>query len=293
MPYIDLHVHSNASDGTLTPAALVDHAVEKGVVMFALTDHDTTAGIDEAMARAAELRKEGRAITVLPGTEISAAYNGRDIHILGLLIDHRNKELNKNLEKALNDRDVRNEKMLKNFNDLGIDITMEDLLFNCPADTVITRAHFANALTRKGYVKDNNEAFQKYLDHETGSCFVPREYMQPEEAIRNILSAGGVPVLAHPLIYKLPHEELIALVKRLKAAGLVGIETFYSKNQGADEDTIRGVAAHFGLIMTGGSDFHGATKPGLEIGCGYGTLNVPHYVLPPLFNASSNTFKEE
>ncbi len=277
MKYIDLHVHSTASDGTFTPSELVDHAVKLGLSAFALTDHDTLSGVRSAKERAAWHRTQGNAIEVYPGIEISAAYKNRDIHILGLLVDETNEILERALASFLENRNRRNDIIIEKFAALGITITMQDLLDDAP-DSVITRAHFARALMKKGIVSSVQEAFEKYVG-DNGPCFVPREYMSPEQAIGNIKKAGGVPVLAHPLLYNLPHDELYALVERLKAAGLKGIEVYYSNNRGQDEANVKALANHFGLVCTGGSDFHGAMKPAIELGSGKGNLKIPYSVL--------------
>ncbi len=277
MKYIDLHVHSTASDGTFTPAELVDHAVNVGLSAFALTDHDTLRGIPEAKERTLWHKKQGHAIEVYPGVEISAAYKNRDIHILGLLVEETNEILDRALTAFLENRNRRNDKMIEKFNELGIDLTMEDLLEDAPC-SVITRAHFATALLKKGIVSSVQEAFEKYVGDD-GPCYVPREYMSPEQAIHMIRKAGGVPVLAHPLLYKLPHDELYALVERLKSLGLKGIEVYYSNNRGQDEANVKSLANHFGLVCTGGSDFHGAVKPAIELGSGKGNLKIPYSVL--------------
>lgn len=277
MKYIDLHVHSTASDGTMTPSEVVDHAVELSLSAFALTDHDTIRGVTEAKERAAWHRAHGTAIEVYSGVEISAAYKNRDIHILGLLVDESNEILDRALQRSIDNREQRNYKILDRFAALGINLTMEELLEDAP-DSVITRAHFARTLMKKGYTSSIQEAFEKYIGDD-GPCYVAREYITPEDAIHLIKKAGGVPVLAHPLLYNLPHEELYALVDRLKKAGLKGIEVFYSSNKGQDEANVKALANHFSLIATGGSDFHGAIKPGLELGIGRGDLKVPYSVL--------------
>lgn len=277
MKYIDLHVHSTASDGTLTPAEVVDHALAVGLSAFALTDHDTLRGIPEAKERAAYHKKQGHPIEVYSGIEISAGYKNRDIHILGLLVDETNELLQRALSSFLENRDRRNDKILERFAALGITLTRKDLLEDAP-DSVITRAHFARALMKKGIVSSVQEAFETYLGDD-GPCYVAREYMSPEQAIRVIKKAGGVPVLAHPLLYHLPHEELFALIERLSKAGLAGIEVYYSANRGQDEVNVKALASHFGLIATGGSDFHGANKPSIELGSGKGNLKIPYSVL--------------
>lgn len=283
MGYIDLHVHSNKSDGTLSPAEVAARAAAHGLCAIALTDHDCVAGIAEAQAAAKTLTVDGAPLRVVPGVEISADYKNRDIHILGLLIDPEDAALNAALAGALASRDTRNEKMVKNLQAAGLDITLEDLRFGA-ADTVITRAHFARHLLAKGYVKTREEAFRKYLDSST-PYYVRREYMQPREAIRLILASGGVPVLAHPLLYHLDAGGVRELVTKLTGEGLMGIETIYSKNTGTDEAFVRKLAADFHLLMTGGSDFHGANKPEIEIGTGRGNLKIPEELLIKLEKA--------
>ena len=283
MKYIDLHVHSTASDGTLTPSEVVDHAIEVGLSAFALTDHDTIRGVATAKERAAWHKAHGHAIEVYSGVEISAAYKNRDIHILGLLVNENDEILDRVLNSFLENRNRRNERMLEKFAEFGIELTMEDLTADAPS-SVITRAHFATALMKKGLVSSVQEAFEKYVG-DNGPCYIPREYMSPEQAISSIRKAGGVPVLAHPLLYNLPHDELYALVERLKSIGLKGIEVYYSNNRGQDEVNVKALANHFGLIATGGSDFHGSVKPAIELGTGKGNLKIPYSVLEHVISA--------
>ena len=275
--FIDLHVHSNQSDGTLSPEELVKHAHEKQLYAIALTDHDTIKGIARAKQAAKQLPTPLR---VISGVEISAAYKKRDIHILGLFVDETNKTFQATLEQAVLNREARNEKMIKRFHEFGIPMTLEELQEEMP-DKVITRAHFAKYLLKHHYVKTNEEAFERYLAQDA-PCFIPREYMEPEQAISIILSAGGIPVLAHPMLYRLPMPETEALIIRLKKAGLVGLETIYSANTVCEENILRTFANRYGLLMTGGSDFHGANKPQIEIGIGRGNLKVPVHILEPL-----------
>lgn len=278
---IDLHVHSNHSDGTLSPEELVDLAISTGLTAFALTDHDTVSGVSKAKAAAANRTADGHPITVISGTEISAAYQKKDIHILGLFVDETDPALISALEEAVSARNRRNEQMAERFRSLGIPLTLESLRELNP-DTVITRAHFAKYLLEHHYVKTQPEAFERYLGYDA-PCFVPREYMQPERAISLILGAGGIPVLAHPLLYKLPPKELEALLARLCNAGLKGLEVYYSSNTSFDEGIVYGLANRFGLLMTGGTDFHGSNKPNLYLGTGRNNnLNIPDTILEPL-----------
>ncbi|MDO5292248.1 MAG: PHP domain-containing protein [bacterium] len=280
MDYIDLHVHSNVSDGTSTPSELVAYAYEKRLKAFALTDHDTVDGVKEAVDAAKRLATDTYELTVVPGVEISAAYNGKDIHILGLFLDYENKILVDTLHQVADERKRRNEKMCKNLQDAGILITMEDITEG-NEDAVITRAHFAKALLKKGYVKEIKDAFTKYLDA-SGPYYVPREYLSPKTAIDLILSAGGIPVLAHPLLYKLSSNELKTLVKELKGYGLQGIEAVYSCNKGLDESYVRSIARENNLAVSGGSDYHGSVKPDIDLGTGRGNLKVQAFILDDL-----------
>ncbi len=283
---IDLHVHSNHSDGTLSPEELVQLAVATGLSAFALTDHDTVSGIVKAK-EAAKAVSGDSALTVISGTEISAAYEKKDIHILGLFIDETNPVLLDALNDAVLARDVRNEKMAERFRAMDIPLTLEELRAENP-DTVITRAHFARFLIKHQYVKTSQEAFSRYLNYDA-PCFVPREYMQPEQAVSLITEAGGIPVLAHPLLYKLSPAKLEALLERLTDAGLKGLEVYYSSNTGFDEQVCYGLANRYGLFMTGGSDFHGSNKPNLYLGTGRNhNLNIPDNLLEPLIDYLQN-----
>ena len=282
MKYIDLHVHSNASDGTDTPAELVKKAVSIDLSVFALTDHDTVAGIREAMDAAKVYKKQGKMIHVIPGIELSVAYKGTDIHILGLCIDYRNEAFCNALNKVKEERDRRNEKMAENLAKAGIDISI-DKLREEDKDAVLTRAHFAKYLVKTGIVETNQEAFSKFLSSD-GPYYVPREYLSPKKGMDLIKMAGGVPVLAHPLLYKLSDARLDELIKDLKEDGLVGIETFYSMNTGFDEAYVKKLANKYDLLMTGGSDYHGTVKPLIKLGVGKGNLKIPYSLLEKLEN---------
>lgn len=265
---VDLHVHSAKSDGTFTPSELVSYALEKGLTAFALTDHDTVDGIDEALEAAKD-----KPITVIPGIEYSTEYHNRDIHIVGLFIDHKSPVFTEYLTRFQQSRTERNYKLCANLRNADIAITYEALLEMFP-DAVITRAHYAKYLLSKGYVKSIKEAFDRYLGDHT-PYFVHREKVTPKEVIQVTLQAGGVPVLAHPVLYKLGKEQLDILVSTLTEQGLKGIECIYSTYTNSDEREIKALAAKYNLLPSGGSDFHGANKPGLDLGVGYGRLYVP------------------
>lgn len=280
MNYIDLHVHSNVSDGTLTPSEVVKLALDSHLYAFALTDHDTVSGVKEAEMVAKEEALQGRFIHVIPGTELSVMYKGIDIHILGLFIDPNNQTLNEALESARIKRDERNIKMANNLKSAGIDISI-DQIRKLEGDAVLTRAHFAKYMVQHGYVKTNKDAFIKYLGTDT-PYYVPREYITPKEAIELIHCAGGVAVLAHPLLYKYSLEEIEQLVSYLTDLNLDGIEAIYSSNSGFDEGRMRHFANKYNLAITGGSDFHGANKPDIQIGIGRGNLKIPALLLEKL-----------
>ena len=270
--YIDLHVHSMASDGTLTPTEVTEYAKEKGLYAFALTDHDTVDGIEEAVKAA------GDSIMMIPGIEISADYNGTDIHILGLNIDYGNEEFLDRINECKRLRTERNKKMIQKMNDLGFPITEEIVSERYGSDSSITRAHFARYLLDEGFVRTKDEAFEKYLNKD-GPCYVSRVQMKPEQAIEIILKAGGHPVLAHPLLYKLDKEGVIGLIGYLKSLGLEGIEAIYSRNTSEDDEFLAGIAKSFGLYVTGGSDFHGSNKPDIDLGVGTGNLAISKELL--------------
>lgn len=274
---IDLHVHSNISDGTLPPSKVIDMAIEHNLRAMALTDHDTVGGIEEARSRAAYYQKKGIDFTFIPGVELSVGYKKRDIHILGLYVDDTDPKFLALLQQMVTERENRNVKMVKNFQNDGIQITLQELKEESK-DAVITRAHFAKLLVRKHYVSSPKEAFAKYLN-EDGKYYVNRKFITPEEAIQAILDAGGIPVLAHPMLYHLPDEELDLLINRLKNSGLAGIETVYSVNTPEEELKTRELAAKYNLLMTGGSDFHGEVKPDIAIGTGRGNLMIPDELL--------------
>lgn len=282
MKYIDLHVHSNASDGTLTPSEVVTLAVEHNLSAIALTDHDTLKGLPEALKTADTIKEEGKDIQIIPGVELSVEYNGKDIHMLGLFVDYNNTELNQALIKAQEERESRNLKMISNLAGAGIDISM-DKIRESEGESILTRAHFAKYLTERGYTKSPKIAFEHYLAT-NGPYYVPRTYLNPKAAISLIRGANGIPILAHPLLYHFSDKELEQLIKALKEEGLVGIEAIYSSNTGFDEAKLRTLAHRYNLRISGGSDFHGGNKPLINIGTGKGNIKIPYTILEELIN---------
>ncbi|MDD3367281.1 MAG: PHP domain-containing protein [Lachnospiraceae bacterium] len=281
MKIVDLHVHSNRSDGSMTPTELVYYAKEKGLSSFALTDHDCVEGIDEAFDAAKRLKEEtGYDLEVIPGMEFSTDYLGSDVHIVALDIDYHSDTFVNNISRFLDSRSLRNEKMCEKLRERGIDISMEQLTDDFP-DAVITRAHFGKYLYQKGYCLSVSDAFSQYIgDH--APCFVSREKVTPKQAVKLTRLCGGIPILAHPLLYGFSKEKLDTLTADLTESGLLGLECLYSSYTLADEHNMRKLAAKYDLAPSGGSDFHGTTKPGLDMATGYGKLFIPYEILEHL-----------
>ena len=271
MDTIDLHTHSTFSDGTFTPLQLVKYAEEKGLKAFAITDHDTTEGIKEA--KSIETNVE-----VISGVEISTRYDKKEIHIVGLYVNENDADLNKQLKYYREKRVTRNFEILEKLNSLGVDITIDDVKESCTGD-VISRAHIAKALvSKKGFVGSYTEAFDRYLG-DNKCAYVPRETLNYEESMELITKAGGVPVLAHPLLYKMSDTNLENMMVKLRQKGLKAVEVYYSTHSNSDTQHVMAMANRVGLIYSGGSDFHGATKPKIDMGTGMGKLAVPYEIL--------------
>ena len=284
MNYIDLHVHSSFSDGTNTPYELVQLALNAGLSAFALTDHDTTAGIGEARAALMESDASDK-LRIIPGVEISAAYKERDIHILGLFIDPDNAALSAALQIARDNRVTRNHTMLQLLSDAGYPMTEEELLQDSD-EACIGRMHFANALVARGYAKNTQDAFQRFIGLDC-PYYVPRNYITPKDAISLIRGAGGLAILAHPLLYRLERSELEQLIVQLMDCGLSGLEAIYTANSIEDEQYVRTLASRNNLLISGGSDYHGSNKPHISIGTGRGNLRIPETILVSLERALS------
>lgn len=278
MKYIDLHVHSTCSDGTFTPAELVAYAIKKGLSAFALTDHDTTAGLNEAFAAA-----DNTGLEIIPGIEFSTEYAGKDIHILGLEFDYQSAEFQSQIQAFQNSRHLRNQKMITLLQDQGFDISWE-AMDDMYGESIWTRVHFAKYLVLRGYISNIRDAFERYIG-DNGPCYVPREKVTPTQAVRLIRRTGGIPILAHPLTYRLTDDTLKHLVLELKNAGMVGIETIYSTHSAMDESYVRRLARTNGLCISGGSDFHGENKPDIDLGCGRGNLKITYDILKQLRTA--------
>lgn len=277
MEIVDLHVHSTASDGTMTPSDLVDYALSKNLKAFALTDHDSVDGIEEALKKAEELRLIGQQIEVIPGIELSTDYYGKDVHIVGLFIDYKSKYLKERINNFRINRTKRNREMCLKCTEHGMPISLEELEETFKG-AVLTRAHYAKYMQMKGYVKSVKEAFDRFLG-DRKPCFVSRKKMSPARAIEIIRRSGGFPVLAHPVLYGFSNSVLDGLVAHLKDVGLLGIEAIYSTYTQSDERSMRDIAKKYSLCISGGSDFHGTNKTDIDLATGKGKLFIPDEVL--------------
>lgn len=282
MNTVDLHVHSTCSDGTQTPAELVTLASSLGLSAFALTDHDTTAGIAEALQTSASLPEEKRP-EVIPGIEFSTEYLGSDIHIVGLDMQFQAPEFQSTIASFRDDRLIRNKKMIARMAADHIDISYEAMV-KAYGEQVWTRAHFARYLAAHGYVASREEAFASLIG-EGCRYYVPRSRIHPEEAVGLIRRFDGIPVLAHPMLYHYDDTELRTLLALLKEHGLLGMEVYYSTHTPQQEAYVAALATEFDLLPSGGSDFHGANKPDISLGSGRGNLAIPYEILEALREA--------
>lgn len=260
MDLVDLHTHSNASDGTLSPQDLVCLARERGLKAIALTDHDTIDGLAEAVAAGLRLGVE-----VIPGVEISARHPGGSMHILGYFLDYENAGLDRRLAVLKQARKDRNPQIISKLNALGIPLTLEQVE-RYSGHGQMGRPHIARALFEAGYVQSIQEAFDIYLGNQ-GKAYVSKFRFPPEEALDMIREARGVPVLSHPFTLGLEHPEALReKLKELKALGLAGVEVYYPEHSPEQEALYLSLARELDLLITGGSDFHGENKPEVELG---------------------------
>lgn len=261
---VDLHIHTNASDGLLAPGEVVRLALEQGLAAIAITDHDTIAGIAEAQAAAL-----GTDLEVVPGVELSSEGEWGDFHILGLYVDVQNVALQKRLEALRAGRVARAKQILERLAALGMPLEWEHVA-SLAGDAGIGRLHIARALVERGYIADVSEAFQRYLRW-GGPAYVPRVRFSPAEAIWLIRKAGGVAILAHPIA-----SGVADYIPMLVSLGLQGVEVYYPEHSPKDVATLLEIAHRYRLLVTGGSDFHGFE---LNAGAPLGSLEIPARLL--------------
>jgi len=273
---IDLHTHTTASDGIFKPAELIQIAHESGIAIIAIADHDSTAGIDEAVSTAHPL-----GITVIPAVELSVAYKDyHDVHLLGYWINHHDEVFSKKLELFRERRETRGLRIIERINDkLSSEgrsaINSEDVL--ALADGALGRPHIARVLMDHGYAQSMHDAFANYLQ----PCNVPKEYFNFDDALGEIKRIGGIAVLAHPQSITRNRTELETIIKDMAVKGLDGIEAFNTMGLEDDESFLRSLASKLGLLITGGSDYHG-NEEGLALGRGRGNLYLTTELVTPL-----------
>lgn len=275
---VDLHTHTTESDGSFTPEELILEAKRVGLSAIALTDHDSVSGIKKAAPLATEL-----GIELIPGIELSTDYNGTEVHVVGLYVDIENEYFLAKLKEFRESRDSRNVIIVENLQKEGFAITMEELVAENP-DCVITRANIARFLYEHGMIPTIQTAFEKYIGDKC-KCYVNRFKITPMDAVRLIKEAGGTAILAHPLLYHMSNATLQKLIDEMKTAGLDGIESIYCTYTPSEEREMKKLAAENNLLISGGSDFHGTTKPKLNLGTGYGKLYIPYDILETIKNS--------
>ena len=271
MEYIDLHTHSTCSDGSMTPYELVKHAHERGLKAIALSDHDTIAGIDEAMEAGREYGVE-----VVPAIEFSVQ-SETETHILGFYIDYKGELIQEALENINSVRWQRTVNTCNKLRELGFDVTMEEAQAIAPSG-IIGRAHFARILAEKGYTQSVKEGFDKYLANGR-PAYDGTQYLTAEAAVKLINDLGGVAFVAHPHLIRLDDATLRGFLLKLKSVGLCGIEGYYNEYTPEMQDYFQNLARELGLGISGGTDFHAKMKPHIEIGIGQGNMKIPYSVL--------------
>jgi hypothetical protein len=277
---IDLHSHTNESDGTFTPEELVALAMRRGLEALAISDHDTFAGFDQAKPLA-----QANGLDLVCGIELSTRVPGtkvRTVHLLGYFLHQPPAaEFREWLNELIEGRRDRNQRLITSLRERGVDINLDEV--EKLGRTLTGRPHFARVLIQKGYVSSFDEAFRRYLG-ESAPSYVERFAPYVAEAIQRVVDAGGVPVLAHPV--RLGYRDLAAeeeFIGELRDGGLRGIEVFHSDHRPADMERYAGIARKYNLAVSGGSDFHGEVKPQISLGTGHkGNLNIPKSVLEGL-----------
>ncbi|MEJ7839272.1 MAG: PHP domain-containing protein [Thermomicrobiales bacterium] len=273
--HVDLHTHTTASDGVISPAELVSMASRRGITVLGVTDHDTLDGLPEAEAAAAD---EG--LELVSGVELSTTVDVGEFHLLGYLIDRNDDEFVTRLTELSDSRLRRVRLMLQKLTDLGYPVDVDRVMTQGDSGS-IGRPHVARELVRLSVVESVNDAFEQFLKSRR-PAFVPRELFPPEDAIALVLRNGAIPVLAHPLSTRDPE----AAVKRLVPAGLAGIEVYYAEYSVEQHQQLAKLAERYGLVKTGGSDFHGTSdREGRELG----SAPVPPEVVTRLREAVTRT----
>ncbi len=273
--YIDLHTHSTASDGSDSPEDLIRQARKANVTTLALTDHDTTAGVEEAMETGREVGVE-----VIPGCELSVGTEYGELHIVGLWIAPKAPALAEAMQLLRDHRATRNIRIVEKLQELGYAITYDEVL-ELAGEGSVGRPHIARVLLNNGFRGTLHDVFSSLLgDH--GKAYVPKRILSPEEGVRLLKQEGATVSLAHMYLHGYPDEWLQDMVATLAAQGMDAIEAYHSEHDSRSTRRAVDLAARHGLALTGGSDYHGAVKPNIMLGRGKGGLYVPPFVLDDL-----------
>lgn len=265
---IDLHIHTTASDGTFSPSGVVRLASKAGLAAVAITDHDTVDGVDEAVKASV-----GTDVEVVPGVEISVG-DTDDVHILGLYVDITEKDFSALMDKLKDLRTERNKELIYNLQKQGFDISYDEVAKAMKSDNV-GRLHIAQFMHQKGFVEDFRTAFKKYLIPGT-KTYVPINHIEERDGIEAILKSGGLPFLAHINYLKMPDYMVENKILKLKEYGLAGLEAKYSGYDKKTEKLANRLCEKYGLLKSGGTDFHGARRKNIRLGTGRGNLFVPY-----------------
>ncbi len=269
--YIDLHTHSLKSDGSMTPAEVVREAKKAGLAAIALSDHDTVDGLPEAIAEGERIGVE-----IISAIEFSVQ-SKTETHILGYFIDYTNPKLIQMLKEVVDLRIERNHVTAQRLNELGFDITLEEVRALAP-NNFVGRAHFARVLMDKGYTESVKEGFDKYMS--VGKyAYCEKQRLTARDAVELIAECGGISFLAHPHLTKLSDDELKEFLLELKSYGLCGVEGYYTDYTPEMQEKYQNMAKELGLLISGGTDFHAAMKPHISIGTGLGNLKIPYSLL--------------
>jgi len=272
LKYADLHVHTNESDGTSSPEKLVKEAARAGLYAVGIVDHDTVSALAPAMAAA-----KASGVEIVPGIELTAQYEGQEIHILGYYIDYRNEQLLEKLLLVRQDRVERVIKIVNNLKEMGVHLDAQ-AVFDISGNATVGRMHVARALVKEGLVGSTGEAFQRYIGDKSPAYVLGFKF-SPAEAIKLIRECGGVAVLAHPYII---HND--SLIPQFVKDGLMGLEAYYPEHSQSMINFYLGLAKELDLLVTGGSDFHGSAKPDVKLG----KMKIPWELVEKLKAASRN-----
>jgi predicted metal-dependent phosphoesterase TrpH len=284
MGHVDLHLHTTASDGVMSPSEIVRYAKAKGLQAIAITDHDTIEGLEEGLSEGKRIGLE-----VIPGIEISAAHSPGSMHLLGFFLDIYHPLLNERLGYLQKARAERNPKIAEKLNQLGIDLTYEEVL-KVSGGGQVGRPHFAQVLLDKGYVKSFQEAFERFLK-KGAPGYVDKLRFTAKEALHFINEAQGVAVLAHPNTLGMNrYSGFENLLLQLVDEGLQGLEVYYPEHSALEVAQYKTLAERYGLLVTGGTDYHGIEKNGFDIGVGRGTMKLPYSIVEGLKAARSRSF---